>query len=201
MVRVGLTGNISTGKSTVGRMFVELGAHLIDSDLIVRELFLPGHPVNRAVAQAFGERVVAPDGSINRVVLGEIIFNDPAARLLLNSLVHPTVIQTQKDWMDRLEASDPNAVGIVEAALMIESGSYRNYDKLIVVVCSPAVQKQRLKERSGLTDEQAETRIASQMPMQEKAKHADFVIDNSGSLEETRRQVAEITRTLDRTRA
>ena len=196
MVRVGLTGNISTGKSTVGKMFVELGAHLIDSDLIVRELFLPGHPVNRAVAEAFGERVVAADGSINRVVLGEIIFNDSAARLLLNSLVHPAVIQTQKDWMARLQESDPNAVGIVEAALMIESGSYKNYDKLVVVVCSPEVQKQRLMERSGLTDVQADSRIASQMPMAEKAKYADFVIDNSGSPEETRHQVEEVYRAL-----
>jgi dephospho-CoA kinase len=189
MRRVGLTGNIASGKSTVGRMFVELGAHLIDSDIIVHQLFQPGQAVNQAVVEAFGSRVRASDGSINRTVLGEIVFNDSEARLRLNSLVHPAVLDFQKKWLDELEARDPNAVGIVDAALMIEIGSYKNYEKVIVVTCSPEIQRQRLRARSGLSDEQIEARIASQMPAAEKAKFADYVIDNSGTIEETRRQV------------
>lgn len=196
MLRVGLTGGIATGKSTVARMFVDLGCHLIDADLIVRDLFLPNDPVNKAVIEAFGRRVLNADGSIDRAVLGEIVFQNAAARQLLNSVVHPAVIQRQKDWLDSLEEREPDAIGMVEAALMIEVGTYRNYDKLIVVACSPEVQRQRLRERSSLSDEQAEARVASQMPMEEKVKFADFVVDNSGTQEQTRRQVEEIYRVL-----
>ena len=189
MRRVGLTGGISTGKSTVGRMFVELGCSLLDADAIVHKLFLPGQVVAYAVAREFGPRVIAADGSINRTVLGEIVFNDAAARQRLNALVHPAVIDYQKRWLDDLATRDPRAIGIVEAALMIEVGNHKNYDKVIVVTCDPDVQRQRLKERSGLNDQQIEARIASQMPMEEKVKFADFVIDNSGSLEDTRKRV------------
>ena len=189
MLRVGLTGGIASGKSTVGRMFVELGARLIDADAIVHDLFRPGEPVNQAVVDAFGDRVRATDGTIDRTVLGELVFNNPQARERLNSIVHPAVIQKQKDWLDDLALADPNAVGIVDAALMIEVGTYRNYEKLIVVVCTADEQRKRLRQRSGLSDEQIDARIRSQMPMEEKAKYADYVIDNSGSVEETRRQV------------
>jgi dephospho-CoA kinase len=192
MLRVGLTGGIATGKTTVAQMFVELGCHLIDADAIVHGLFRPGEAVHRAVVEAFGDRVLAGDGTINRTVLGEIVFKDPAARQLLNSLVHPAVIARQKQWLDELEARDPHAVGIVEAALMIEVGTYKNYDKLIVVVCSPEEQRRRLRQRSALTEEQIEARIRSQMPMDEKAKYADYVIDNSGPLEDTRSQVQRV---------
>src|SRR5262249_43970129 len=103
MLRVGLTGGIAAGKTTVGRMFVELGCHLIDADAITHALFLPGESVHRAVIDAFGERVVGPDGSINRAVLGETVFKDPKARELLNSIVHPAVINRQKKWLDELQ--------------------------------------------------------------------------------------------------
>src|SRR5262245_57599141 len=185
MLRVGLTGGIASGKSTVGRMFVELGARLIDADPIVHELFRPGEAVNQVVVNAFGERVRAADGSIDRAILGETVFNDPQARERLNSIVHPAVIQKQKDWLDDLATHEPDAIGIVDAALMIEVGTYRDYQKLIVVVCSLDEQRKRLRQRSGLSDEQIEARIRSQMPMEEKAKYADYVIDNSRSLEET----------------
>ena len=137
MVRVGLTGGIASGKSTVGRMFVELGARLIDADAIVHDLFRSGEPVNQAVVHAFGDRVRAADGTIDRTVLGELVFNNSQARERLNSIVHPAVIQKQKDWLDDLASGEPNAVGIVDAALMIEVGTYRNYEKLIVVVVMP----------------------------------------------------------------
>ena len=196
MLRVGLTGGIASGKTTVGRMFVELGARLIDSDVIVHELFRAGEAVNQAVVGAFGDRMRAADGSIDRTVLGEVVFNNPQARERLNSIVHPAVIQRQQDWLDELASREPDAVGIVDAALMVEVGTYRNYDKLIVVVCDPDVQRQRLRHRSGLSDEQVEARIRSQMPMEEKAKYADYVIDSSGSLEDTRRQVEAVFREL-----
>ncbi len=192
MLRVGLTGGIATGKSTVGKMFAELGCRLVDADAVVHGFFNPGHPVNREVVEAFGPQVRSADGSIDRAVLGETVFNNPDARRRLNAIVHPAVIQYQKDWMDELEKRDPNAIGIADAALTIESGSYKNYDKIIVVACSPEAQKRRLKERSALTDEQIEARIASQMPMEDKVRYADFVIENSGSLEDTRRQVESV---------
>jgi dephospho-CoA kinase len=192
MLRVGLTGGIATGKTTVGKMFVEVGCHLIDSDGITHQLFESGQAVNAGVVQAFGERVLGDDGRINRKVLGEIVFNDPAARARLNALVHPAVIRRQQEWLKEIEARDPAGIGIVDAALMIESGNYRNYDKMIVVTCSAEVQKRRLRERSGLSEEQAEARIRAQMPMEEKVKYADYVVDNSGDLDETRRQVREI---------
>jgi dephospho-CoA kinase len=197
MLRVGLTGGIATGKSTAGQMFVELGCHLIDSDRITHQLFEPGQSVHNAVVEQFGKRIVAPDGTIDRKVLGEIVFKeDPGARLKLNRLVHPAVIQRQQEWLNEMQQKDPAGVAIVDAALMIEVGTYKNYDKVIVVTCSPEIQKRRLLERSGLKEDEIDARIRSQMPMSEKVKYADFVIDNSGDLAGTRRQVAEINARL-----
>jgi dephospho-CoA kinase len=196
MLRVGLTGGIATGKSTAGQMFVELGCHLIDSDRITHQLFEPGQNVHRAVVEQFGRRIVAPDGTIDRRVLGDIVFKDPEARLKLNSLVHPAVIQRQQEWLNEIQQKDPKGVAIVDAALMIEVGTYKNYDKVIVVTCTPEIQKRRLLERSGLSEDAINARIRSQMPMTEKVKYADFVIDSSGELADTRRQVTEITARL-----
>jgi dephospho-CoA kinase len=196
MLRVGLTGGIGTGKSTVGTMFVELGCHLIDADRITHQLLQPRKPVYNAVVEAFGERILASDGTINRKVLGDIVFNDPEARAKLNGLVHPAVIQRQRDWLNEMEAKDPGSVSIVDAALMIEVGTYKYYDKVIVVTCTPEAQKQRLRARSGLSEEQIEARIRSQMPLEEKAKYADFVIDNSRGFSHTRSQVEEVNSKL-----
>ena len=196
MLRVGLTGGIASGKSTVGRMFGELGCKVIDSDRITRELFKPGNPVNAKVAETFGPRVLASDGSINRAVLAELVFQNPDQRQKLNSIVHPAIKQRQNEFLSQAAADDARAIGIVEAALIVEVGTYRDYDKLIVVTCSPNVQRERLRERSGLTPEQIESRITSQMPMEEKVKVADFVIDNSGDIGSTRQQVVEVYRQL-----
>ena len=196
MLRVGLTGGIASGKSTVGRMFGELGCKVIDSDRITRQLFEPGNPVNARVAEAFGARVVASDGSIDRAVLAELVFENTELRQKLNAIVHPAIKQRQNEFLAQASAEDPRAIGIVEAALIVEVGTYRDYDKLVVVTCSPQVQRERLRERSGLTAEQIESRIASQMPMEEKVKVADFVVDNSGDIGRTRQQVEEIYRQL-----
>lgn len=192
MLRAGLTGGIAAGKSTVGAMFIELGCRLIDSDRITHQLFNPGQAVHAAVVREFGAGILGADGAIDRKILGEIVFKDAAARHKLNSLVHPAVIQRQKDWLDEVQKQDPRAIAIVDAALMIEAGTYKNYDKVIVVTCSPEVQRQRLKARSTLSDEQIESRIRSQMPMEEKVQFADFVIDNSGALDATRAQVRRV---------
>jgi dephospho-CoA kinase len=196
MLRVGLTGSIATGKSTVGMMFIELGCHLIDADRITHQLLEPGQAVHAAVLKAFGEHILTQDGTIDRKILGEIVFKDPQARSKLNGLVHPAVIQRQREWLNEMEVKDPSGISIVDAALMIEVGTYKNYDKVIVVTCRPEVQKKRLRARSGLSEEEAEARIRSQMPLEEKARHADFVIDNSGDLAVTRRQVAEVNSKL-----
>jgi dephospho-CoA kinase len=196
MLRVGLTGGIASGKSIVGRMFVDLGCHLIDADDIVHELFEPGQEVHKAVVEAFGRRILRRDGKIDRKILGDIVFHDQHQRSKLNNLVHPAVIQRQKEWLAQIENSDPKGVGIVEAALMIEVGTYKNYDKVIVVVCSPEEQRRRLRARSSLTEEQIDARIRSQMPMDEKAKYADYVIDNSGGFAATRKQVEEVNSKL-----
>ena len=197
MLRVGLTGGIATGKSTASQMFLELGCHLIDSDRITHQLFEPGQSVHKAVVEEFGKRIVAPDGTIDRKILGEIVFKeDPEARLKLNRLVHPAVIQRQQGWLNEMQQKDPDGVAIVDAALMIEVGTYKNYDKVIVVTCSPEIQKRRLLERSALKEDEIDARIRSQMPMSEKVKYADFVIDNSGDLDDMRLQVTEINARL-----
>jgi len=192
MLRVGLTGGIATGKSLVGAILVELGCHLIDSDEITHELLRPGQSVHAMVVEEFGNRILAPDGTIDRRILGDIVFKDPNARARLNGLVHPAVIQRQREWLSEMQEQDPQGIAVVVAALMIEVGTYKNYDKIIVVTCRPEVQKERLKARSALTDEQIEARIHSQMPMEEKVKYADFVIDNSGAIAETREQVRKV---------
>ena len=198
MLRVGLTGGIATGKSTVGAMFVELGCHLIESDQITHQLFEPGQAVHAAVVKQFGNRILAPDGTIDRRILGDIVFKDPQARAKLNSLVHPAIIQRQQEWLNDMEAQDPHGIAIVDAALMIEVGTYKNYDKVIVVTCSPEIQRERLRSRSALSEEKIESRIRSQMPNEEKTKYADFVIDNSGSVESTRVQVETVYQQLRR---
>jgi dephospho-CoA kinase len=196
MLRVGLTGGIATGKSTVGAMFVELGCHLIESDQITHQLFEPGQAVHAAVVQQFGKRILGGDGTIDRRILGDIVFKDPQARAKLNSLVHPAIIQRQQEWLKEMDAQDPGGIAIVDAALMIEVGTYKNYDKVIVVTGSPEIQRERLRARSALSEEQIESRIRSQMPTEEKLKYADFVIDNSGSIGSTRVQVERVYRQL-----
>jgi dephospho-CoA kinase len=192
MLKVGLTGGIGAGKTTVGKMFVDLGCHVIDADTITRDLFKPGQAVRALVVAAFGPTVVAPDGSINRKVLGELVFKDEGLRQKLNGIVHPAILQRQKAFLDVASGIDPDGIAMVDAALMIEAGTYKNYDKLIVVVAAPEIQRRRLRERTGLSDEQIEARIASQLPMSEKTKFADYIVENSGNLDDTRRQVEEI---------
>jgi dephospho-CoA kinase len=191
MLRVGLTGSIAVGKTFVLRMFRELGCSVLDADRVAREVVEPGTVGLERVVATFGEKVLRPDGTLDRAALGAIIFADEEKRLLLNAIIHPLVFIEQDRWLKEREAEDASGIAIVDAALMIESGGYKRFDKLIVVWCDPELQLQRLMSRN-VEREDAERRIASQMPQSEKKKYADFLIDTSNTFEDTRRQTREV---------
>ncbi|MGE0882566.1 MAG: dephospho-CoA kinase [Blastocatellales bacterium] len=189
MLKVGLTGGIATGKSFVISVLKELGCEVLDADQIAREVVEPGLPAFDEIVAFFGQEVVGKDGSLDRGKLGEIIFADASKRAKLNSIVHPRVFQAQALWMAEVERRNPDAITVIDAALMIETGSYRRFDILVVVYCESEIQLERLMARNKLTREQAMVRISSQMPSFEKLKYADFSINTSSGFEDTRRQV------------
>ncbi len=192
----GLTGGIASGKSTVAAMFRELGAQIIDADRVGHELLLPSSPAHREVVAAFGKEILNPAGEIERRRLGSLVFADPAKLQQLNRILHPRIIER----VDRLAAEygvqDPHTVILVDAALIYETGIGGRFVKMIVAWCRPEQQIERLMAKTGVSREEAEQRIASQMPVEEKRRRADLVIDCSGSLEETRRQVERLYPTL-----
>jgi dephospho-CoA kinase len=192
MLRVGLTGSIAVGKSFVSGLLAEMGCRVVDADVLARRVVEPGSEGLRKVVEAFGESVLRPDGTLDRARLGAVVFGDAGRRELLNSILHPLIFAEQDELLRRWGLEDPRGVGVVDAALMIESGGYRRFDKLVVVHCRPEVQLERLMRRNGLTREEAERRVAAQMPQQEKLRHADFRIDTSEGFEDTRRQTAEV---------
>lgn len=196
MLKVGLTGSIAVGKSFVCGVFRKLGCHVLDADDTAREVVEKGSEGLRRVVKEFGSQVLADDGSLDRKKLGAIVFNEDAKRQLLNSIVHPLVIEKQNEWIAEREAEDPSGIAIVDAALMIESGGYKRFDRLIVVWCEPDIQLARLIKREGLSKADAERRIASQMPQDEKKKFADFLIDTSEGFEPTRALVVETYNSL-----
>ena len=192
MLKVGLTGGIASGKSTVGAMFVKLGAHLIKADEIAHELMRPGEPVHDEVVRQFGPQILAADKTIDRKRLAEAAFEGARVKEL-NRIVHPAVINKQEAWMEGVGRGDPNAIAMVEAALIIEAGAAKRFDRLIVVTCrqEQRVERWAAKMNADLEAARAEVtrRMAAQIPDEEKTRQADYVIDNSGALEETERQV------------
>src|SRR5687768_1323363 len=196
MLRVGLTGSIAVGKSFVASIFSDLGCHVLDADETAREVVLPGSAGLAAVAEAFGNDVLNPDGTLNRQQVGEIVFADEEKRQQLNHILHPFIIARQDEIMREWEREDPDGIGIIDAALMIESGGYRRFDKLIVVHCRPEVQLERLMLRDKLTLVEAQRRIAAQMPQEEKQRYADYLIDTSDGFEPTRARTAEVYKEL-----
>jgi dephospho-CoA kinase len=192
MLRVGLTGSIAVGKSFVTSVFEELGAHILDADQTAREVVMPGTPGLKAVTEAFGEEILNPDGTLNRKQLGAVVFADEVKRQQLNFVLHPFIIARQDEILNEWEAKDPQGIGIVDAALMIESGGYRRFDKLIVVHCRPEVQLERLMLRDKLSRDEAQRRIDSQMPQKEKQKFADYLIDTSDGFEPTRERTKRV---------
>jgi dephospho-CoA kinase len=196
MLRVGLTGSIAVGKSYVASAFGELGCHVLDADQTAREAVSPGSAGLETVVKEFGVEVLNPDGTLNRQRLGTIIFADEEKRQKLNHILHPFIIARQDEIMREWERDDPNGIGIIDAALMIESGGYRRFDKLIVVHCRPEVQLERLMLRNGLSREEAQARIDAQMPQAEKQRYADFLIDTSDGFEPTRNRTIEVYNSL-----
>src|SRR6267142_2241399 len=162
MLRVGLTGSIGVGKSFVAGVLAELGCHVLDADRTAREVVEPGSPGLSAVAEAFGNEVIRDDGTLDRERLGSLIFADENKRALLNSILHPYIITRQDGFLRAWETEDPQGIGIVDAALMIESGGYRRFDKLIVVHCDAEKQLQRVMARNNLSSDKAEQRIRAQ---------------------------------------
>jgi dephospho-CoA kinase len=198
MLRVGLTGSIAVGKSYVSSVFAELGCHVIDADQTAREVVQPGSAGLDAVVNHFGREVLSENGTLDRQRLAELIFADSEQRQRLNAILHPFIIAKQDEVMREWQTLDPDGIAIVDAALMIESGGYKRFDKLVVVHCRPEVQLERLMLRTGLSLQEAQQRIDSQMPQEEKQKFADYLIDTSDGFESTRQRTIEIHRKLDR---
>jgi dephospho-CoA kinase len=205
LLRVGLTGGIASGKTVVGELFVALGAQLIQADQISHELIQPGQAVYEEVVRGFGSGILNPDGTVNRPRLAEAAFGRPGegtpSRVAeLNRIVHPAVIRRQDDWLEEIGRRDRNAIAIVEAALIVEAGAAKRFDRLIVVTCGEEQRVQRfavrLKVDLATARQEVTRRMAAQLPDEEKVKAADFVIDNSGSLDSTQAQVRQIYQQL-----
>ena len=189
---VGLTGGIATGKSTVSAMFRELGAEVIDADRLARAVVAPGEPALAEIVRAFGTGVLLPDGGLDRKALGAIIFGDAEKRKTLEAITHPAIRERFGRRLAELEAAGFTGVVLFDAAVLVESGNYRNMDRVVVVCTDEATQLARLKARDGLGGEEAMARVRSQMPVAEKAKLADHVIDNSGDRARTAARVREV---------
>lgn len=200
MLKVGLTGGIAAGKTVVGEMLTALGASVIRADEIAHNLLRPGEPVYEEVVRQFGAGILNPDKTVNRAKLAELAFGDGSTKTSriaeLNKIIHPAVIQRQEAWMEEIGQRDPSSIAVVEAALLLEAGAGKHFGRLVVVTCTPEQRIQRFARRLGISPETArkevERRMAAQLSDEEKIKAADYVIDNSGLLENTRRQVESI---------
>jgi len=182
---VGLTGGIATGKSTVAEVFRRLGCVIIDADGLAREVVVPGAPAHDDIVAAFGGGILRPDGTLDRQKLGAIVFAVPDAKKRLEAITHPRIRERFAEALAELQARDFAGIVIFDAPVMIESGNYTAMDRLVVVVTDAATQARRLTARDAVGAAEAEQRIGSQMPVAEKAKLADYVIDNSGDRETT----------------
>jgi dephospho-CoA kinase len=198
MLRVGLTGSIGVGKSFVAGVLAELGCHVLDADITAREVVAPGSPGLLATAAAFGNDIIREDGTLDRERLGAIVFTDADKRQSLNAILHPYIIAQQDLVMQKWEESDPNSIAVVDAALMIESGGYKRFDKLIVVYCEPEVQIERLMIRNSLSREAAEQRINAQMSQEEKKRFGDYLIDTTDGFAAARQYTEEVFAKLRR---
>jgi len=201
MLKIGLTGGIASGKSLVSRMFVELGAHCIDADEIAHELMRPGEAVYDEVVQKFGAEILNPDKSVNRAKLAELAFDKRKPRIYeLNRLMHPEVINRYESWMEEIRRREPDAIAILEAALVFEAGLRKRFDRIVVVTCKPQQRIERWAQRFNLDQETAKAevtrRMMAQAPDEAKIQAADYVIDNSGVIEDTKKQVEKVYEAL-----
>ena len=192
MISAGLTGGIGCGKSAVAAMFAARGATTIDSDEIGRSLMQPGNVVYDRIVSGFGPEVVLPNGQLNRAKIAEIVFNDLDRLKHLNAIVHAPVLREIDRQIFAQRQKNPNAIVVVESAVLFEAGQNRRFDKMVVAWCRPEQQIERYRAKSGVSVEDIQRRMAAQMPSEEKKRMADYVIDTSGTLEETERQVEEV---------
>ncbi|VAX18693.1 Dephospho-CoA kinase [hydrothermal vent metagenome] len=196
MPLIGVTGGLATGKSLVSSMLVDLGARLIDCDVLAREVTAPGSDGLTKVKAEFGETVIRDDGALNREELASLVFSDPAKLSALEGILHPIIKQLVMLRSKEIISKDKDAVVVVDAPLLFESGLSHNMDRNIVVVCELKEQKLRAKRRGGLSEGQIESRIAAQAPLSKKSEMADYIIDNSGKENETLAQVGEVWRKI-----
>jgi dephospho-CoA kinase len=179
MLKVGLTGGIASGKSTVARAFAEMGAHVLDADRIARDLVTPGSPALARIVEAFGGEVLLADGTLDRATLGAMVFAEAGKRRILESILHPLILSEIDRRIGDLERTDPQGIAVVEAALILEIGQQEQFDAIVVVWAEEEQQRQRMMVRDGLPAEEAGRRLAAQMPLSEKRRRADLVVDNS----------------------
>jgi dephospho-CoA kinase len=197
LLKIGLTGGIASGKSLVGRIFTELGAHTIDADDLAHELMRPGEAAYQEILEKFGQEILGPDGTINRARLAESAFDKRRPRIYeLNRILHPGVIQKYEQWMEEIRRREPDAIVMLEAALLLEAGLRKRFDRIIVVTCKPQQRVDRWAQKFAGDTEAARSeitrRMMAQAPEEAKIQAADYVIDNSGTLEDTKKQVQKI---------
>ncbi len=196
MLRVGLTGGLASGKSFVGHALAELGCYLIEADKLGHEVMLPGAEAYDAIVREFGEGILKPDGQIDRRRLSGLVWDHPERLEKLNALVHPAVRAREERRIAAIAQSDPRAIAVVEAAILVETGSYRTFDKLIVVTCTAEQQMERALARGSYSKEEILARLSRQFSLEEKMRVADYVIDTSGSKEGTLEQVRTVYESL-----
>ena len=192
MLLAGLTGGIASGKNSVAALFEELGARIIDADLLSRELVEKGMPAWQSIVDSFGPAVIKADGSLDRKALGEIVFADDEKRELLNSILHPKIVEEERRRICLIEKDAPHSIIVVNAALLIESGNHKSMDAVIVVSADEDIVLKRLALRDGLSTDESLLRIKAQASISEKLKYADFVVENNGTMEELKEKVVKL---------
>jgi dephospho-CoA kinase len=196
MLRVGLTGGLATGKSFVGHGLAELGCYLIEADKLGHDVMLPGAEASDAIVREFGDGILDPAGQIDRRKLSALVWDHPERLEKLSSIVHPAVRAREEERIAEIAQADPRAIAVVAAAILVETGSYRNFDKLIVVSCTAEQQMERALKRGSYSREEVLARLSQQLPLEEKLRVADYVIDTSGSKESTLAQVRTVYESL-----
>ncbi len=196
MLRVGLTGGLASGKTFVGKALSDLGCRLIQADELGHDVLLPGREAYDAVVNEFGNEILDQDHVIDRRKLGSVVFQDPDRLAKLSSIVHPAVIRREQDMTAQIAASDPHAIVVVEAAILVETGSHLKFDRVIVVVCTPEQQMERAMQRDAYSKEEVMERLSRQLPLEEKKRVAHYVIDTSGTKESTLEQTRAVYESL-----
>jgi len=201
MIKVGHTGDLTCGKTFVGQALADLGCHLIEADQLGHEVLLPGGEAYADVVREFGQRILNADGTIDRKRLAAEVFGQPERLAALNQLVHPHVFERERNLIDQFAKTDPRGIVVVEAAILIETGNYKNFDCLILVECDEEQQIERAMKRDHTDREEVQSRLRRQMPLAEKRKFAQYVIDTSGTKGDTVRRVREVYGALRRIQA